>query len=289
MKIFLSICCAAISMSSFAQQKIITQATISTTTNVIAPDEDDASNVQQPGGGGFNFRNFGDGETKSTTFYKDAMVKTVIKTEMGRTTTIRNNDTRMTTTLLEIMGNKNGFYASDDEQAEMKKKMDSMMQARSKADTNQHTRTVSASTPANVDIVYTEETKKIAGYTCKKALVITTRLLGFKDTTIAWYSPEIKFQNLGYTGGLSGFGSIVSTSNGLEKINGFVMRYEMKMRRNRQMIVEVTKIETGKDIAAKEFEVPKDFDLKPMKEMQNMMGGGRGGPGGGQRVEIIRN
>lgn len=288
MKIFLSICCVAIGMNSFAQQKIITQATISTTTNVIAPEEDDASNVQQQGGGGFNFRNFGDGETKSTTYYKDAMVKTVIKTDMGRTTTIRNNETKLTTTLLEIMGNKTGFYASDDEQVEMKRKMDSMMQARNAADTSQHKRTVSSSAPANVDIVYTEETKKIAGYNCKKALVITTRILGLKDTTIAWYSPEIKFDNLGYTGGLSGFGTVVSNSNGLEKINGFVMRYEMKMRRNRQMIVEVTKIETGKDIAAKEFEVPKDFDLKPMKEMQNMMGG-RGGPGGGPGIQIIRN
>jgi hypothetical protein len=54
------------------------------------------------------------------------------------------------------------------------------------------------------------------------------------------------------------------------------------------MIVEVTKIDTGKDIAAKEFEVPKDFDLKPMKEMQNMMGG-RSGQGGGPGMQIIRN
>ncbi len=288
MRLIFSICCVAMGLYSFAQQKVITQATISTTTNVIAPDEEDASSVQQQGGGGFNFRNFGDGETKSTTYYKEAMVKTIIKTDMGRTTTIRNNNTKLTTTLLEIMGNKMGFYASDDEQAEMKKKMDSMMQARSAADTSQHKRTVSSSTPANVDIVYTEETKKIAGYNCKKALVITTRILGFKDTTIAWYSPEIKFDNLGYTGGLSSFGSVVSNSTGLEKINGFVMRYEMKMRRNRQMIVEVTKIDTGKDIAAKEFEVPKDFDLKPMKEMQNMMGG-RGGMGGGPGMQIIRN
>jgi hypothetical protein len=35
-------------------------------------------------------------------------------------------------------------------------------------------------------------------------------------------------------------------------------------------------VETNKDIAAKEFDVPKDFDLKPMKEMQKMMQGGQG-------------
>ncbi|MEO6403871.1 MAG: hypothetical protein ABIY51_03225 [Ferruginibacter sp.] len=287
MKLFLSLLMSFLATASYAQPKKITQATISTTTNVIAPDEEDASNVQNQGGGGFNFRNFGDGETKSTTFYKDAMVKTVIKTDMGRTTTLRNNETKMTTTLLEMMGNKTGFYASDDDQVEMKKKMDSMMKARAASDTNQRMRTMSASAPANIDIVYPGDIKKIAGYDCKKALIITTRILGIKDTTIAWFTPDIKFDNLHYTGGLSGFGAAVSSVNGLDKLDGFVMRYEMKMRRNRQMIVEVTKVETGKEIAAKEFDVPKDFDLKPIKEMQNMMGGR--GNGGGQGMQIIRN
>lgn len=51
------------------------------------------------------------------------------------------------------------------------------------------------------------------------------------------------------------------------------------------MIVEVTKINTEKEVADKEFEIPKDFVVKPMKDMQNGGGGGfqirvdRGGPG----------
>ena len=283
MKITFSFLISILSLASYAQPKKITQATISTTTNVIAPDEDDASNVQPQGGGGFNFRNFGDGETKSTTYYKDAMVKTVIKTEMGRTTTFRNNDSKMTTTLLEIMGNRTGFYASDVDQALMRKKMDSMMQARNAVDTTRKMRTVSSNAPSNIEVKYLDETKKIAGYSTKKALIITTRILGLKDTTVAWYSPEIKMDNLAYTGGMSGIGIAPTTSNGLDKIDGFVMRYEMKMRRNRQMVVEVTKIDTGKEIAAKEFDIPKDFDLKPISEMQNMMGG-RSGSGGNFQI-----
>jgi hypothetical protein len=47
------------------------------------------------------------------------------------------------------------------------------------------------------------------------------------------------------------------------------MMYEMNMRRGRKMLVEVTKIDSSKEIKDKEFEVPKDFDLKPIKDMQN--------------------
>ncbi len=259
-----------------AQPKIITQAIISTTTNVVAPEEDDLENVQNQnarGGGMAMFRNFGDGETKATTYLKNDMVKTVIKTDMGRTTIIRNNNAKLTTTLLEMMGNKNGFYITDDEQAAMRMKMDSAMRARRKDSTQQPYRP-SAENP--VTISYSNDTKKIAGYTCKKAYVITTRILGLKDTMAVWYNPDIKMQNISSTGGLSGFGN-AGTANGLDKIDGFVMGYEMTVRRNRKMTVEVTKIETSKDIADKEFEIPKDFVLKPMKDMQNTFGGGQGG------------
>ncbi|MBC7866892.1 MAG: hypothetical protein H7X88_05095, partial [Gloeobacteraceae cyanobacterium ES-bin-316] len=112
-------CCG----SAIAQPKIITQATISTTTNVIAPEEEDVTSITTTGGGGGNamFRNFGDGETKSVTQVKDDLVKTVIKSDMGRSTIIRNNASKLTTTLIEMMGNKTGFYVSDDEQAELRK------------------------------------------------------------------------------------------------------------------------------------------------------------------------
>ncbi|HAN65253.1 MAG TPA: hypothetical protein DCQ34_02740 [Chitinophagaceae bacterium] len=63
---------------------------------------------------------------------------------------------------------------------------------------------------------------------------------------------------------------------GFEKVDGFVMGYEMNMRRNRKMEVYVTKIELNKEIADKEFDLPKDIDIKPMKEMQSMFGGGQG-------------
>ena len=258
--------------ATFAQQKIITQAIVNTTTNVIAPEEDD---LQNPGGapGGMNFRNIMDGETKSVTYLKNDLVKTVLKSDVGRSTIIRNNSTKITTTLLEIMGNKTGFYVSDSEQTELRKKADSVMQSRQKKDS-----AVSIPVdqkPATTELVDLGETKKIAGYICKKALVITTKFPIIKDTVSVWYTNEIKLQNISSTGGLSGFGNMGAV-NGLEKIDGFVMRYEMNMRRDRRMEVEVTKIDTSKEITDKEFEIPKDFEVKPMKDMRGMFGGGRG-------------
>ena len=262
-----------------AQPQLIKKAVISTTTNVIAPEGEDVQNLQQGQGGGFNFRNFGDGETKSTTILKDDKVKTILKNDMGRSTIIRDNNAKLTTTLLEIMGNKTGFFITDAEQAEMKIKMDSMRQARRNNDSSKP-KTTATTTPENVEISYVDGSKKVAGYDCKKALVITTRILGIKDTVAVWYTPEIKLQNIASTGGTSSFGGFggggfgnFTSLNGLDKIDGLVMQYEMNMRRGRKMIVEVTKVDLKKEVTEKDFEIPKDFDVKPMKEFQGMMQG----------------
>ncbi|RYY50283.1 MAG: hypothetical protein EOO06_04420 [Chitinophagaceae bacterium] len=286
MKRLLLIVAVSYGGAAVAQPKLITQATITTTTNIIAPEEEDVSSIQGQGGDGrMNFRNFGDGETKSVTYLKNDLVKTVMKSDMGRSTIIRDNDKKITTTLIEMMGNKTGFYSTDQDAADMRKRMDSMMQAtRNGADTGRR-RNARPADAAAPEIVYTEEAKKIAGYNCKKAYIIHTRLLGNKDSAAIWYTSDFKLKNIASTGGLSGFSSLMgnSNSNPYEKIDGFVMAYESKMPRGRLMQVEVTKVDLAKEIADKEFDIPKDFDVKPMKEMQNMM------QGGGQGRIMIRN
>lgn len=264
--------------TAIAQPKLVNQAIINTTTNIIAPEEEDVANVQSQGQGGGMARMFsGDGETKTVTHVKNDLVKSVSKSETGRTTIIRDNQKKLTTTLFEIMGTRNGFYATDEEMESGRKSMDSMMRAGAANDTSR--KVVRPAEPPKINISVTDETKKIAGYTCKKAYIITTRILGIKDTSVAWFTPDVKINNVSSTGG--GMTSIMSmgspTSNpmaGLEQIDGFVMRFETKMRRNRIMNVEVTKLEIEKDVADKEFNIPKDFDVKPMSEMRNMMRGG---------------
>lgn len=264
--------------TAIAQPKLVNQAIINTTTNIIAPEEEDVASVQSQGQGGGMARMFsGDGETKTVTHVKNDLVKSVSKSETGRTTIIRDNQKKLTTTLFEIMGTRNGFYATDEEMESGRKSMDSMMRAGAANDTSR--KVVRPAEPPKINISVTDETKKIAGYTCKKAYIITTRILGIKDTSVAWFTPDVKINNVSSTGG--GMTSIMSmgspTSNpmaGLEQIDGFVMRFETKMRRNRIMNVEVTKLEIEKDVADKEFNIPKDFDVKPMSEMRNMMRGG---------------
>ena len=262
-----------VTTSIVAQPKTYTQAIISTSTNVIAPDDEDVAEIQNQGrgGGGFNFRNMGDGETKTTTYIKNDLVKTNFKSESFRGTIFRNNSTKITTTIFEIMGNKQGFYSSDNDQADILKKMDSMMKERAKTDSTMKPR--ARNVEFSNEVVYLNEAKKIAGYECKKALIITDKLIS-KDTLAVWYTPDVKFVNLSSTGGTSGLGNMGGiNNNSFDKINGFVMMYEHSMPRGRKMEVKVTKIETDKEIADKEFEIPKDVEIKSMKETMGQGGG----------------
>ena len=254
-----------------AQIKVVDHASITTKTTIVSP-EGAEDNVPGPPPGAdveqrVTFRFGGDGETKSVTTLKGDMVKTYTETDMSRTTVLRDNGKKITTTLMEMMGNKTGFYATDEEQLQMSKRMDSMMQSRTQTGGNNF----NGNQATGTTIAYIEETKKIAGLSCKKALLVTTRKNGTKDTSTIWYCPDFKLQGVVSTGGLSGFGNFgrITTVGGLSDLAGFPMQYEMKMNRGRKMIVEVTKINIDKEVADKEFEIPKDFVVKPMKDMQN--------------------
>ena len=264
-----------------AQPKMVSQAMVNTKTTIIAPESDDAgapaaTSMTNADGGEVRIVRFGgEGETKTTTWLKNDLVKTFSESEMGRNTVIRDHSKKITTTIMEMMGKKTGFYATDEDQAAMRKRMDSMMQSRGGQNVSFGE---GANTPATYSVVYIDESLKVAGYACKKALLISKRP-GRSDTTIVWYSPDFKLQHLPNTGGpAAGFGGFSATTgtNGMELLNGFPMKYERTMARGRQMKVEVTKMVVDKEVADKEFEISKDIEIKAMKDMQ---GGGFGGPG----------
>ena len=263
------------SLAVYAQPKLITQATVTTKTTIVATEADENAQTTSTGPGGEEVRIMrfgGDGETKTTTWLKNDLIKTFSESEMGRTTVIRDNSKKLTTTVMEMMGRKNGFYATDEDQVEMRRRMDSMMQSR-----GQNNRLNTSSTPPVFTIKYIEENKKISGYDCRKALLIATRPGGRVDTTTVWYCPEFKLQNLASTGGpAAGFGGLgaVTGPNGMELLNGFPMQYERTLNRGRIMTVVVTKLVIDKEIADKEFDIPKDIEIKPMKDMQNGAGPG---------------
>ena len=261
------------SVAVYAPPKLLTQATITTKTTIVTPEgnEPPARTITTEDGETRVIRFGGDGETKTTTWLKNDLVKTYSENEMSRSTVIRDNSKKITTTIIEMMGKKTGTYATDDDQAEMRKSMDSMMKSR-----GQNVSFGTANTPATYSVVYVDESKKVAGFACKKALIIATRSEK-SDTTTVWYNPDFKLQNLPSTGGTAaGFGGFVAASGptGMDLLNGFPMQYERNMSRGRHMTVEITKLVIDKDVADKEFEISKDIEIKPMKDMQN----GGGGP-----------
>lgn len=280
MKYFSIFTLLLITATSNAQVKTYDKAIINTTINVVAPDEEEVQNIQQEQrGGGQGFRNMLDGETKVETLISSEKVKTTLRSDMGRSTIFRNNELKTTTTIMEMMGNINGFTATDEEQAEMQRKRDSIMTERRKKDTMAVKRQdVERKAPTPADIVYTTETKTIAGHSCKKAYLITTRILGIKDTSTIWVATDLKFKDLNFVGfpgnmpGMRNMGNL----NGADKADGFIMAYTTRMPRGRTMDVIVTKINLDAKIDEKDFQLPKNVDIKPMSEMQNMFrGGGR--------------
>src|ERR1700761_3891276 len=105
----------------YAQQN---HAVITTKTVVVAPEGDEAMPTLPPSVNGEEVkvvRFGGEGETKSVTWVKNDLIKTLVTNDMGRTTTIRDNSKKITTTLMEMMGTKRGFYATEEDQQEMDK------------------------------------------------------------------------------------------------------------------------------------------------------------------------
>lgn len=276
MKQLITLFFSVASLAANAQPQVLKQATISTKTIIVAPENEETPMTTITGADGSEARIMrfgGDGETKTTTWLKNDLVKTYTESEMGRTTVIRDNAKKITTTIMEMMGRKSGFYATDEDQAEIRKRMDSMMESRGRP-------TVGGGSNSNAvySVVYLDDSKKIAGFACKKALLIATRS-NRSDTTIVWYCPDFTLQHIPSTGGSAGgFGgfNITSGNGGMELIKGFPMKYERKMASGRQMTVEITKMVIDKDVSDKDFEIPKDIEVKPMKDMQ----------GGGQGVQI---
>jgi GLPGLI family protein len=244
-----------------AQPKVLNHAVITMKTSFSMPE--DASNVSE--GEGNQMRNMinmmGD-DNKTVIYYKDDKAKIVSDMGMGKSTVIMDRKAKRTTTLMEMMGNKTGFFSTEEDEVKMKKRMDSMQNSRKNAVTS-------------IDVVNLGGGKKIAGFNCKQALIKTHHQNGTTDSMRVWYTPDVKMAaNFAYRGGggmmmMGGGGGMA----GFEKLEGFPMEYEMKMPRGGVTIhMEVTKIEPDKNIDDKEFDIPKGFDIKPMSEMM----GGRG-------------
>jgi hypothetical protein len=109
------------------------------------------------------------------------------------------------------------------------------------------------------EVNITNETKNIAGYTCKKAIV-TTNDDGVKSTLEVWFT-----EGLG--------GKDVNFDNPVYKdINGVMLEFSLKTPQA-TMKFSATSIDK-QSVAAKDFEIPADYTLTTQEELRSKFGGG---------------
>ena len=107
---------------------------------------------------------------------------------------------------------------------------------------------------------------------CKKALIRYKDRRGQEVQQEVWYSPEFIFGE--------GFQirDVMRMANvpGLDKLKGFPMEFQLTRQNGAKVHYQVTKVDLNAKVDDKTFIIPKDYDIKPMSEM-NRGGNGRGG------------
>ncbi|MBM3442672.1 MAG: hypothetical protein FJX89_08245 [Bacteroidetes bacterium] len=269
--------------TAIAQPRMVEKAIIRFKTEVTFP-ENFGNNTNGPEGGGQMM--MGGGMEASSTLYVSGMrSKMESNTDFGNNIVITDKTSGRTTNLTETMGRKTGFFSTPEDEQVMRARMDSMRNARrnegrdARRDSLQRAG-FSFGAPARPEIEYTEETKKIAGLTCRKAIIRTRGQRGQPNESIIWYSPDFKMpEGLGFPGGESGFGgggrsgmmSLIGIP-GLNELPGFPMEFQVERGNGFKTHTMVTKVQLDASIDPKTFEIPKGFDIKPMSEMQNERG-----------------
>ncbi|MBX9783481.1 MAG: hypothetical protein K2X48_09330 [Chitinophagaceae bacterium] len=237
--------------STFAQQTV-NEAIIEMTMHITFPESD-----LPPAPEGAQVMRIGDGEVKSKMFLKNGNMKMETDMGMGKSYTFYTVENKTTTTLMEMMGRKMGFFSNEEE---IKK-----MQA---ADTNQ--KRIQSFKPETF-IEYLSDSKKIAGTTCYKAIIRYKNSKGEEKQQEVWYTPDFR---MGEEFRISTI--MRSEVPGLNKLKGFPMEMEVVRQNGMKMHYLVSKVDLNAKIDDKTFIIPGGYDIKPQSEM---MRGGNGREG----------
>ncbi len=247
------ICCCFVTASA---QQVVNEATLELLVETVFP-EGTGPTVNAPEGA--MIMRIGDGEIKSKLFFKTGNYRLDNDMGMGKNSVIYDAPTKTTTTLMEMMGKKFGFYTNDEDFKKMQAANDSGRQRQQ----------IQAYNP-EVFIEYMSETKKIAGMLCNKAILRYKNSKGEEVQQIVWYSPEFK---LGEDFKLNGMLRMANLP-GLQKLKGFPMEFDLVRQNGAKVHYQVTKVNLNAKVDDKLFLVPKDYDVKPQSEMNR---GGRPG------------
>ncbi len=168
---------------------------------------------------------------------KENKSKSVLKTAMGDQTTIFDGNTKSVINLIDIMGKKVAIRKNTDELELGRKKYN------------------------DLKITFSEETKEIAGYKCKKAMVlVNAAAFNGPNTFTVFYTEELGNIGINYSDEL------------FNQIHGVMLQYEINTRGllMKFLATEVSK----KDIDDDEFSIPSDYKETTQDALNKMFGNG---------------
>lgn len=158
--------------------------------------------------------------------------------QMGSQVQITNGEEKTVTNCMDMMGQQFYYIETEDE---LKK---------DKAD------------PENINVEITDETKEIAGYVCKKAIITMKEGESLDEMVFTvYFTEEIGTADLNFDNPL------------FEKIPGAMLEFEIDTGRNQRMKMEAISVKKT-NIADSEFEIPEGYEEKTAEEVEQMFGGG---------------
>jgi GLPGLI family protein len=158
--------------------------------------------------------------------------RTEMVMSMGKTVSITDADNKNTITLMDMMGQKIAIQMNQDEI--MKEIGDA----------------------PETKVEVTSETKEIAGYTCKKAIITIPEE---DQELIVYFTEEL------------GSGAINFDNPQFKDINGVMLEFEIP-NQNFTMKLEAVSVEK-KNVPESDFTIPDGYQIKTKEELQQMFGG----------------
>ncbi|GAB4300257.1 MAG: hypothetical protein Kow0068_23580 [Marinilabiliales bacterium] len=164
-------------------------------------------------------------------YYKEGKSRQEMVTAMGNIVTISDSETKETIMLIDMMGNKLAIKTSKEENekalAEMKEP----------------------------EINYLNETKEIAGYTCKKAEIKTEQ-----GEITAYLTEDIKVKNANW--------------NSYKGLNGIMLEYTANSNQDEDLILIFTAVEVkSTKVNSSMFTIPAGYEEVSSEEARSMFGG----------------
>jgi len=176
--------------------------------------------------------------TSMAMYIGDGFTKSVLFTGMGKQIVISNIGKKTKTTLIDMMGQQ---FAIESNFEEIHKEMDREKDA---------------------EVKVTDETKEIAGYTCKKMILTFKNDKGeTKSENFAWFTEELEVNP-----------EMNFDQKYFKDVKGVMMEYEMDMENDMIMKFTATEVEKKK-VPSKDFDIPEEYKKVTREELMNSLGG----------------